>query len=61
MATNIVGQAVAALGSVRRLFFGIHSVPELITEFLLLNVFPTLVSDLDVRSFFLLFVFSFEK
>lgn len=28
MATNIVGQAVAALGSVLRLFFGIHSVPE---------------------------------
>lgn len=56
MATNIVGQAVAALGSVRRLFFGIRSVPESIIEFLLLNVLPGLANDLMCAVFF-----SFEK
>lgn len=60
MATNIVGKAVAALGSVRRLFFfffGIHLVPELIIEFLLLNVLPRLASDLMCTGLFS----SFEK
>lgn len=36
-------------------FFGIHSVPELIIEFLLLNVLPGLASDLHVSSFFFFF------
>lgn len=36
-------------------FFGIRSVPELIIEFLLLNVLPGLASDLSVRSFCPLF------
>lgn len=46
MVTIIVGQDVATLGSVRRLFFGIYSVPQSITEFLLLNVLPGLAGDL---------------
>lgn len=49
MVTSITGQDVATLGSVRRLFFGIYSVPQSITEFLLLNVLPGLASDLYVR------------
>lgn len=55
MATNIVGQAVAALGSVRRLFFGNRSKPELIIESLLLNVLHGLANDLMCAFFFPLF------
>lgn len=53
MVTNIVGQDVATLGSVRRLFFGIYSVPQSITEFLLLNVLPGLAGDLCVSVSFI--------
>lgn len=53
MATNVVGQAVAALGSVRRgFFFGIRSVPESIIESLLLNVLPGLAGDPMCAVFF---------
>lgn len=53
MVTNIVGQDVATLGSVRRLFFGICSVPQSITEFLLLNVLPRLAGELCVSVTFI--------
>lgn len=52
MATSIVGKAVAAPGSVLRLFFGILLMPELIIEFLLLNVLPKLARDLMCTVFF---------
>ena len=44
--------------SVETFFFGIHSVPESITEFLLLNVLPGLADDPMCAVFFFSF---FEK